>query len=487
MTTDVNSIVQSRDSQDKRRNAEMRYRRLFETARDGILILNPDTARIIEVNPFATELFGYSREEFRGKQFWEVGLFKDDQAARDTLRELQERGEIRYENVPLQTKEEKQRAVEFVACLYDEDGYQFVQCNIRDITTRKRAEESVRKFHDELIILVAELRRRDAEMQLLNRMHDLLHSCVTQEEAYRVIAMVGAELFSDQSGCLAVLSGSDRDLQAVACWGNDIVEPIFSIQDCWGLRRGEFHEVRFPDNGLMCRHFVHQPETGYQCVPLTVQGETLGAFCLVDGPEKIDKHQTNRRELVLMVGEAIKMSLSNLKLREKLNDEVIHDPLTGLFNRRFLEETLARDLFRAQRRNSPLCVVMLDLDGFKQFNDIFGHDIGDLLLRDFGKVLQENLRKGDISCRYGGDEFVLVLVDSELADTQKRVEEICRLFKQTQLRWGNPLRTVTVSAGISQAGVHSSNPAELLRAADKALYAAKETGRDRVVAQTNSV
>src|SRR5207245_8875374 len=100
-------------------------------------------------------------------------------------------------------------------------------------------------------------------------------------------------------------------------------------------------------------------------------------------------------------------------------------PLTGLFNRRFLEETMSRDVYRAQRRNSPLCVVMLDLDDFKRFNDTFGHDAGDALLRELGQVLREKLRKSDISCRYGGDEFVLVLPDSSLVDTQERVVETC--------------------------------------------------------------
>jgi len=212
-----------------------------------------------------------------------------------------------------------------------------------------------------------------------------------------------------------------------------------------------------------------------------MQGETLGVLCIMGTGLWEDEHAIGQQQLAVTVGEVIKMSLSNLKLREKLREQAIRDPLTGLFNRRFLEETMSRDVYRAQRRNSPLCVVMLDLDDFKRFNDTFGHDAGDALLRELGQVLREKLRKSDISCRYGGDEFVLVLPDSSLADTQKRVEEICALVKEMQVRHGGPLLgTMTVSAGIAQAGVHGSNPGELLRAADKALYVAKAAGRDRV-------
>ncbi|TMA04780.1 MAG: sensor domain-containing diguanylate cyclase [Deltaproteobacteria bacterium] len=224
----------------------------------------------------------------------------------------------------------------------------------------------------------------------------------------------------------------------------------------------------------MCRHFAHQPQTGYLCVPLTVQGETLGMLCLIGAAAK-GKHQVNQQQLAMMVGEAIKLSLSNLKLREELRGQAIRDPLTGLFNRRYLEATLAHEVYRAQRRNAPLCVAMLDLDRFKRVNDTFGHEAGDSLLREFGQVLREKLRKSDISCRYGGDEFVLVLPDSSLADTQQRVEQICGLVKTLQVRHGGPLlSTLAASAGVA-------NPSELLRAADEALYAAKRTGRNCVV------
>jgi diguanylate cyclase (GGDEF)-like protein/PAS domain S-box-containing protein len=483
MAGETRKITKRKGAQARLRTSEIRYRRLFETAQDGMLILDAVTRKITDANPFLMELLGFSRDELLGKELWQIGLLKDAQASRRAFRELKQHGYIRYEDLPLQSKEGRQREVEFVSNVYAEDGHQVIQCNIRDITARKQAEHGLQKANDELMLLVGELRRRDSEMQLLNRMHDLLQTCTTQEEAYKVIALVAGELFTGQNGCLAILHGRDQYLETVARWGNDApVEAIFSLEDCWALRRGQLHEVIDPQAGLLCHHFVHQPETGYLCVPLTVQGETLGALCLIGAGVRRGEQQISQQQLAVTVTEAIKLSLSNLKLREKLREQAIRDPLTGLFNRRFLEETLSREVYRAQRRKSALCVVLLDLDDFKRFNDTFGHAAGDSLLRELGRVLGEKLRKSDISCRYGGDEFVLVLPDSSLVDTQKRVEETCVLAKELQIQHGGSLLgTMTLSAGVAQAGVHGSNPSELLRAADNALYAAKQAGGDRVV------
>lgn len=482
-TDETNKSTSRKQAQKKLRTSEVRYRRLFETAKDGVLLLGADTGRITDVNPYLEDMLGYSHTELIGKALFEIGPVKDIAASQDAMRHLQKTEYIRYENLPLQTKEGQHMQVEFVSNVYMVDGRRVIQCNVRDITARKQVEEGIRTANDELLVLVAELKKRDEEMKSLNRLNDLLQSCTTQAEAYKVIALVAGELFAGQNGCLAILHAEDPYFEAVARWGDEEpVEPIFSLEDCWALRRGQLHEVIDPQASLLCRHFVHQPEIGYLCVPLTVQRETLGLFCLVGAPARRVEYQVSQQQLAVTVTEAIKLSLSNLKLREKLREQAIHDPLTGLFNRRYLEEILSRELHRARRGNSPLCVAMLDLDNFKQFNDTFGHDAGDSLLRDLGQVLREKLRKSDISCRYGGDEFVLVLPDSSLADTQQRVEQIGALVKELQIRHGRPrLDTMTVSVGVAEAPGHGSTAPEILHAADNALYAAKQAGRDRVL------
>jgi diguanylate cyclase (GGDEF)-like protein len=298
-----------------------------------------------------------------------------------------------------------------------------------------------------------------------------------------VVSLTLSELFSGQKGCLAILHSSGQYLETVARWGDEaLVEPMFSLEDCWAMRRGRPHEVVDPNSSLLCRHFIHPPETGYLCLPLMVQGETLGVFCLGAPPMKNGEARVNQHQLAVTVGEAIKLSFSNLRLRERLRSQATRDKLTGLFNRRYLEDSLPRELHRALRRNAPLSLAMLDLDHFKLFNDTYGHDAGDVMLRESGRVLRENLRMSDIACRYGGEEFLVVLPDSPVEETWQRVEQIRLLFKEIQIRYGHELLgTITVSAGIAGLPQHGSTPDELLRAADNAMYAAKEAGRNCVV------
>lgn len=464
--------------------SEIRYRRLFETAKDGILLLDANTGKITDVNPFLMHLLGYSHDELLGKKLWEIGSFRDITASQDAFRELQTKEYIRYDNLPLETKSKKRIQVEFVSNVYLVNSTRVIQCNIRDITNRQEAEDAFRKTHGELLALVNELKKVESEMQLLNRMNGLLQTCTTQDEAYQVAGMMMSELFAGRNGFLAIFHASDKNLQRVAHWGDEaLAEPTFSMEDCWALRRGQPHNVIDPQAGLMCRHFVHPPETGYMCVPLTVQGETLGLLCLMGVAVKKEEHQVREQQLALMVGEAIKLSLSNLKLREKLREQATRDPLTGLFNRRHLEDSLSRELHRARRAKTPLCIAMLDLDHFKNFNDTFGHQAGDLVLRELGQVLREKLRKSDIACRYGGEEFVIVMPDSSLADTCQRVEEIRALVKKLEIRYGDQLLgTTTISAGIAGTREYGGiTIREFLHAADTALYAAKQAGRDCVV------
>jgi diguanylate cyclase (GGDEF)-like protein/PAS domain S-box-containing protein len=463
--------------------SEARYRRLFETAKDGILILDGDTGRITDVNPYLQDMLGYSKAELVGKALWEIGPVENIVASQEAMHHLQNTDYIRYEDLPLETKAGERKQVEFVSNVYLVNGWRVIQCNIRDITARKRAEARMQAATDELLALVEELQWRDREMQVLNHMNDLLQSCMTQAEAYQVISLTAGDLFPDHNGCLAILPARDQNLEMVARWGAEVnMEPTFSLKDCWALRRGQVHQVLDPQAGLLCRHFIHPPQTGYVCLPLTVQGETLGVLSLMDNASRKGKHPLGLHQLAVTVGETIKLALSNLKLRDELRQQAIRDPLTDLFNRRYLEEVLPRDLHQAQRRNAPLCIVMLDLDGFKQFNDSFGHGPGDALLREFGRALREHLRKSDISCRYGGDEFVLVLPDSSIADTQERLEEIRKFLKGLQIHYGEQtFDMITLSAGIAQIPEHGTSASALLRAADEALYAAKQAGGDRSV------
>ncbi len=237
------------------RASEVRYRRLFETAKDGIFLLDGDTGRITDVNPFLEDMLGYSHTELIGKALWEIGPIKDIAASQDAMRQLQKKEYVRYENLPLETKAGQQIQVEFVSNVYRVDNERVIQCNVRDITARKQAEETLQKVNDGLLASMAELQRRDEEMKSLIRLNDLFQSCTTQAEAYQVVAHVAIELFAGQSGCLAILSA--QHLETVGRWGGETpLKSSFSLEDCWALRRGQLHEVIDPRTDLLCHHFL---------------------------------------------------------------------------------------------------------------------------------------------------------------------------------------------------------------------------------------
>ena len=165
-----------------------------------------------------------------------------------------------------------------------------------------------------------------------------------------------------------------------------------------------------------------------------------------------------------------------------MRDQATHDPLTSLFNRRYLNDTLPRELNHARRNNAKTCIVMLDIDHFKRFNDSYGHEAGDLMLRELGWILKGNIRKSDIACRYGGEEFVLVLLDTSIEDCFKYLEKLVEKVKAQQVRFGEQLLgTMTLSIGVIEASEFVMDAEELLGAADKAMYAAKHAGRDCII------
>jgi diguanylate cyclase (GGDEF)-like protein len=215
---------------------------------------------------------------------------------------------------------------------------------------------------------------------------------------------------------------------------------------------------------------------------LLAQGETIGLLHIQGlkdcTPELAEPLQT----LSVTVGDHISLALANIRLRETLHHQVVHDALTGLFNRRYLEETLEREIFRGRRKGVSLGLIMLDLDHFKRFNDTYGHEAGDNLLRTLGGFLEKHVRREDVACRYGGEEFVLILAEASQEIVCQRAEEIRREFPKVPVRYrGQALESVTLSLGVAMFPEHGATGRDVLRAADDAMYRAKAQGRDRVV------
>lgn len=180
--------------------------------------------------------------------------------------------------------------------------------------------------------------------------------------------------------------------------------------------------------------------------------------------------------------EQVGMALANLQLREKLRNQSIRDPLTGLFNRRYAEETLTRELHRAARGGQTLAVLAIDVDHFKRFNDTFGHEVGDRVLRELGGLLMRSIRGGDVASRIGGEELLVILPDAQVEGALARAEQIRLKVSQLEIRHlDRPIGAITISIGVALFPAHGQRAEVLLRAADVALYQAKHQGRDRVV------
>ena len=217
------------------------------------------------------------------------------------------------------------------------------------------------------------------------------------------------------------------------------------------------------------------------------QGEALGIVSLQmragqDQQEPVPRSSGEQeRQLAAVLAEQVALALGNLKLKESLKNQSICDPLTGLFNRRYMEESLEREFSRANRNKTSLAIVMMDLDHFKRFNDTFGHQAGDTLLRAFGDLLKRNTRGQDIACRYGGEEFALVLTDTTLTGALQRSEILRQQVKQLSVEYaGQLLGAVSISMGVALFPDHGITMGDVLRASDQALYCAKREGRDRV-------
>ena len=364
--------------------------------------------------------------------------------------------------------------------------------SVQDVTDRVQAEIRLQQANQQLGERVQELQQRSKEITILSEMGSRLQVCNTADEAYVEIGHAAEQLFPKWSGSLCVISASRTTVETVADWGQTVGgERVFAPDDCWALRRGQPQSFRRGERAGACRHIDLAETTESLCVPLMAQVEALGILNLQmpSGTEKREamprSSEDAERRLASVLAEQVALALGNLKLRESLRNQSICDPLTGLFNRRYMEESLEREFSRAQRNKSSLAILMMDIDNFKRFNDTFGHQAGDALLRALGDFLKRTTRGQDIACRFGGEEFAFVLTDSSLPGALQRAEAMRQEVKQLGVAYGGQLLgSITISMGVAVFPEHGTTMGEVVRAADQALYHAKRKGRDRVSAWT---
>jgi diguanylate cyclase (GGDEF)-like protein len=363
-----------------------------------------------------------------------------------------------------------------------------------EMLRRQKAEDRLREVHLHDERRMEEMESLRKELSQLNHLTELLQNCLSLEEAFTVISQTVQPWFPRDSGAIGLINASKNYVEVQLTWGDKpLTAPVYAPEACWGLRRGRTHCYTDPAQDLLCAHISEalshndnslSPEedladTDFLCQPMLAHGNTLGVFQLV----RFGCPWTDREKmLAITLGELIAVALANLQLQEALKVQSIQDPLTGLYNRRFMEASLEQELARSVRSGKPVGVIMLDIDHFKRFNDTYGHDAGDALLAQVGVTLQSATRKEDIVCRYGGEEFLIILGQSCLGDTRHRAEELRQEIQKISIQYrGENLGSVTLSLGVAGLPEHGETPEQLIRAADGALYIAKHNGRDQVV------
>ena len=337
------------------------------------------------------------------------------------------------------------------------------------------------------------LDRRERAASRLHELSQLLQTATDAGEAFAIFERLTPVLLPAGSGAIYVISPSRDDLEMRIRFGpaTHDLKAQTAPADCWALRQGHSYLVPNVDRKLVCEHLGGRAglRDAYACLPLVTQGETIGLLHVSFGEEALtDAPLDQRDEELEAIATAVSLALGNLALREKLKSQSVRDGLTGLYNRRFLEESLPREIERCRRRNLPLTVVMADLDHFKQVNDTWGHEAGDLAIQSFAEAARRHFRGEDLLCRYGGEEFCFVLPECSPEDARVRAEALLRSQREAILRFGrDAIGPITTSIGIATYPDQAVDAGALVRLADAALYRAKLEGRDRLVVHDSSV
>lgn len=460
------------------------------------------------LNRAAEAITGYTRNEITSIELWFERVFgaaaervraqySADRAAQ--FAESRELLIVRKDGMP--------RVVEFAA--YG-DAYGEVWL-LHDISERKRNETALMAVNEQLERGLAELERTQREISLLSELSSFLHVCPTEAEATECIGEYGPRLWPTGAGALYLADETGDLLVEKVRWGeaSSLRLESFAPTECWAVRRGQPYRADRWTRAPYCRHLTGQSEPGaergrehggehrsehrielngqrggdrgaYVCLPLMAQARIFGLL-VIEHRDVADELQIEtRHRLAVALAEQAGLALANIRLRETLRQQSIREPLTGLFNRRYMQETLRRELARAERKGAPLAVVLLDLDHFKRFNDTFGHEAGDAVLVAVARALEQSVRVSDLVCRLGGEEFVVLLAGVGAEMASERAENLLHAIRQLSVEHGQrSLGRITASLGLALYPDHGKTADALIEAADAALYDAKSAGRDR--------
>ena len=453
-----------------RKKTQTFFHVVVESSSAGLMIVDPG-GKITRVNRQMESQFGYFREELVGMSVEHLiperfrqehshlmkGFFASPSAT------LMGEGRDLYGL----RKDGSEFLVEVTLKPFSIDESQFVLCTLIDISGRKKQEL-------ELTRQIRELDRHRLEMDTLSEMSSLLQHAVTPEEVYTIVDGFSSQLFGGVAAGVYTLPPSGNYFRLTSSWGGFPGSEILQSRDCWALRLSRTHHSSKASTPS-CLHWQGNPTDYSICIPMAAHGQQVGLVHVILEAAKGDERVDELDRLGHSVADQLALALSNLELRKQLENLSMRDSLTDLFNRRYLEETVSRELDRIVRKGGKLGVVMLDADHFKAYNDAHGHQAGDDALRLIARVFKTQTRQSDICCRYGGEEFVLLFPDCSMEETVARTESLRSAIHQESSG------KFSISAGVAEYPRHGEDWATLLHAADVALYGAKAAGRDRVI------
>ncbi|MBB3168331.1 sensor domain-containing diguanylate cyclase [Simiduia aestuariiviva] len=327
---------------------------------------------------------------------------------------------------------------------------------------------------EEKRLLESRVRSRTQQIALLQRLVSLLAACNTIDEIQAVIADIVPRILGNTPGAISLINASRNLVEIKATWqGAWQGEMVYPLEDCWALRKGKFHLSHDELSSMVCPHMANSTQNCV-CIPLAAYGETLGLLHIT--AEQISEGTNN---IAFTVAEHLGLALANLNMQRKLREQATRDPLTGLYNRRYMEEFMAKELKLGQRHEIGFGVLMIDVDHFKRFNDTFGHDAGDYVLATIADLVMRNIRGEDLAFRMGGEELAILLPLADIAQTMQCGQKLRELVKT--YHWvfkGLSLGKVTMSIGAAVFPDHGQTGEQIIKAADVALYQAKASGRD---------
>jgi diguanylate cyclase (GGDEF)-like protein len=317
------------------------------------------------------------------------------------------------------------------------------------------------------------------QIEKLFRMTDMLQSAAGYDDANAVLHATVQGLMPDLAGALFIFNNSRDRLDLATSWNlpeTHLPPDHIAPSACWALKRGKAHVNGGGQSALRCEH--QQFDGVVLEIPMSARGEFYGLLCFAATGAGAEDRIAEVHGMATALADSMSLALSSIALREKLRNQALRDPLTGLYNRRYMEDMLQRFGHLSERNARPFSVIMIDLDHFKRLNDDHGHAVGDAVLRDASQAILGNLRQSDVACRYGGEEIIVLLPDIGLVDAAAKAETLRARIESISDRHGTH---VTASLGVASVPDNAVNAAGLVGLADEALYKAKKAGRNQVV------